>query len=231
MSNDNQSVSQPQGQDTQTVSNPTPQPLAQDPKKQEKHPNLNAGNPGNNGGRPTKYDPKFADELLDYFLKSPKNEQIIKREKIIRKSNGTEEVEREYMTVPCDLPTLDKFARKIGVNGDTLVVWASSKYKDKYDLNDKKAPPQELWGKLKRPKFSAAYNMAKILQKEFLTDNGLRGLYPPASFIFVAKNVTDYRDKVESNVDLTSKGEKIKQVVGFNYLPPAKENGSDNPNP
>ena len=47
------------------------------------------------------------------------------------------------------------------------------------------------------PEFFEAYNTCKQLQKDFLTANGLEGLYPPASFIFVAKNITDMRDKQE----------------------------------
>jgi hypothetical protein len=65
------------------------------------------------------------------------------------------------------------------VNGDTLVEWAKPDNETKY------------------PGFSAAYNQAKDLEKEFLVDSGLAGLYPPASFIFTAKNITDMRDRQE----------------------------------
>ncbi len=76
--------------------------------------------------------------------------------------------------VPALLPTFNRFAMEIGVNEDTIVEWSKV-----------------------HPKFSAAYNVAKKLQKEFLINNGLAGLYPPASFCFVAKNITDMRDKQE----------------------------------
>jgi hypothetical protein len=62
------------------------------------------------------------------------------------------------------------------------------------------------------PSFPTPINVAKGLQREFLVDNGLKGLYPPASFIFVAKNVTTMHDKQE--VETT----KTVDVTGFAEL-------------
>lgn len=86
------------------------------------------------------------------------------------------------------LPTFNRFAMEIGVNEDTIVEWSKV-----------------------HPEFSAAYNVAKKLQKEFLINNGLAGLYPPASFCFVAKNITDMRDKqeVEHSGNVNHEGFKI----------------------
>jgi hypothetical protein len=146
------------------------------------------------GGRPTKYKKEYCAAIVAYFSVQ-KHSQYIKKE--IIKQNGM--IEREYALLAADLPTFEGFARLIKVNGDTVVEWAKATKED---------------GKtLKYPEFSAAYNTAKHLQKEFLIDNGLKGLYPPASFIFVAKNVTDLRDKQET--DITSGGEKL----GVIYLP------------
>lgn len=134
------------------------------------------------GGRPTKYDPKYCEEIISFFS-IPKTKQIVKREKLINKANGTTEKEVEYLTIPEGLPTFEKFARSIGVCKDTII---------------------SEWIK-KHEEFSDAYNTCKSLQKEFLIDNGLQGLYPPASFIFVAKNITEMRDKqeLEHSGDLT----------------------------
>lgn len=159
------------------------------------------------GGRPSKYKPIFCKKIIEFFSVE-KAKQYIKSERITKKSNGTEEIFREYGWMPNDLPTFNRFARSIKVNEDTVVEWA--KAVDKAN-------------RLKYPEFSASYNIAKQLQKEFLNDNALKGFHPPASYIFVAKNITDMRDK--QDVDLTSKG---KSIVGFNYLPP-KKNGEDNP--
>lgn len=158
-------------------------------KKQEAYPNLNAGPWGNDGGRPTKYEVRFADELIAYF-KQERFTRHIKAEKTIIKANGTKETLYEYIYIPNDLPTLDKFARQIGVDGITLVRWATDKYPDDY-------PDKEKAGQIKRPKFCSAYHEAKILQKEFLMDNGLRGMYNPSAFIFVATNLTNMRSKTD----------------------------------
>jgi hypothetical protein len=135
-------------------------------------------------GRPTKYKKEYCEEIIAFFGVDKTRKEV---KAVITGKNEYEKT--EYETVPNDLPTFAKFARKIGVNGDTLVKWAK-KNKD----------------------FTAAYNMAKELQKEFLVDNGLAGLYPPASFIFTAKNVTDMRDKTET--DITSGGKKIQPILG-----------------
>lgn len=139
-------------------------------------------------GRPTKYDPKYCREIIAYFKSAPKTKLWVKSEKIITKSNGTTETFKEYGILPGDLPTIEKFAMSIKVDDDTLERWAD-KFKG----------------------FCGAYNKAKKLEKQFLVDNGLGGLYPPASFIFVAKNVTELKDM--KAVDHTTGGEKIKGII------------------
>jgi hypothetical protein len=131
------------------------------------------------GGRPTKYKAEHATDIIKWFS-VPKHTQFMKKE-ITIESTGRHEC--EYQMVASDLPTFEGFARSIGVNGDTVVEWAKGE-----DENDD----------LKYPEFSAAYKVAKDLQREFLIDNGLKGLYPPASFIFTAKNVTTMRDVQET---------------------------------
>lgn len=142
------------------------------------------------GGRPTKYKPEYCDAIVAFF-DGPRTQERVKSV-----TTGKNDYEKtEYETVPLPLPTLAKFARSIGVSHDTILEWAS-----------------------KHKEFSAAYNSVKHLQKEFLVDNGLGGLYPPASFIFTAKNVTDMRDKNET--ELTGKdGGPIPVIM----LPPVKK--------
>lgn len=143
-------------------------------------------------GRPTKYKAKYIKMMLEYFGK-PSYESWVKKEVI--KANGT--VEKEYALKPAKLPTIFSFSRQIGVNDDTIVEWA----KKKTSKGSKK---------LKYPEFSAAYNAAHKLQKEFLINNALSGMSPPASYIFTAKNITDMTDKTE--VDHTTKGQAMKFV-------------------
>lgn len=124
--------------------------------------------------------------LIDFF------DVPTSRKELKSVTTGKNEYSKEeYIEVPNKLPTLFRFAMSIGVNKLTVLRW-TEEYED----------------------FCNAYNSIKDLQKEFLTTNGLRGLYPPSSFIFVAKNVTDMTD--EKKVDVTSKGESL----GYVILPP-----------
>lgn len=75
-----------------------------------------------------------------------------------------------------DLPMFARFARKIGVTRGTLNDWCEQ-HKD----------------------FAVAYEMAKDCQEYILVTNGLRGLYPPSSWIFTAKNVSGYRDSKDAD--------------------------------
>ncbi len=151
-------------------------------------------------GRPSKYKKKYC-KMIEDFFDQPPNRRVIKKE--IIKSNGT--IEREYVDVANPLPTIIKFARHIGVNPDTITEWSNAKTKA---------------GKLKYPDFSVSYRRAMRFAQDHLVDNGLAGLSPAAAFIFVAKNYTEMRDKQE--VDHTSKGERVQQVVGFTYVNPEK---------
>jgi hypothetical protein len=145
--------------------------------------------------RPSKFKPEYNDLIVKFFS-GKKYKRYVKSEKTTTKSNGTTETWREYGYMCNDLPTFSKFATKIEVDDDTLENWAKEENKKKY------------------PGFFGAYNKCKQLQKEFLSDNALKGFHPPATFIFVAKNITDWKDRTEN--DVTSAGKPIPiQVVRF----------------
>lgn len=57
------------------------------------------------GGRPTKYDPKYCQEMLDYFDRNP-----------TEKKNGKEEA--------VDFPSVAGFARRVGTAKSTIYEWA-----------------------------------------------------------------------------------------------------------
>lgn len=134
------------------------------------------------GGRPTKYKTEYCEAIIKFFNVEPHRKEITAEIKGYGKAGNQNFEKTEYKLVANPLPTLAKFARSIGVNKDTVIEWTKV-----------------------HEEFSDAYNAAKDLQKDFLVDNGLAGLYPPATFIFTAKNITDMRDKqeVESSVHLT----------------------------
>lgn len=72
-------------------------------------------------GRPTKYDPKYCDQIIDFFAD---HELTRERIKFYDKDGNahTEEVANIY-------PTITDFAKKIGVNRSSLHEW-SRKHKD-----------------------------------------------------------------------------------------------------
>jgi len=76
-----------------------------------------------------------------------------------------------------ELPFLTAFAREIDVDIDTMEEWTK-----------------------KHVEFSGAYKRAKELQKEFLINNGLVGLYNSTFAIFTAKNITEMRDVKEHDI-------------------------------
>jgi len=119
-------------------------------------------------GRPTKYKSKYCKELIEFFSIEPYREV----ETITTGKNDY--CKTEIKRLPNILPFFSAFARKIGVHRDTLDAW-----------------------KNKHKEFSDSYKEAKDLQKEFLIQNGLGGLYNATSFIFTAKNITNMRDRKE----------------------------------
>lgn len=117
------------------------------------------------GGRPTKYKREYAQQLIEYFTK-----EVV--EKIENKTRGMgknawEKTEVRYEAV--FFPTIELFAAKeIGVNDDTIVEWATTKYPEDYSV-------KALRGKLRHPEFSAAYMRAKGLQKGLVIQYGMIG--------------------------------------------------------
>lgn len=118
-------------------------------------------------GRPTKYDLKYCDEIVEFFTVEPFREVP----EIIEGKNFSKET---IKLLPNKFPTFEKFAADNDLHVDTLIEWCKQ-----------------------HPEFSEAYKRCKELQKDFLIQNGLGGLYPAAAFCFVAKNCTDMRDKQE----------------------------------
>jgi len=157
-------------------------------------------------GRPTSWRKEYNQGIIDFFSR-PKLQKLLKTVKTKILKDGLKEVQEEYMYLPNDMPTFSEFAWNIGVNEDSVVEWAKIENEKKY------------------PGFSASYKRAHALQKAFLIDNASKGMCPPATFIFVAKNITDMRDEIKQ--DITSNGQ---QIVAFNYLPPPKDDAGSSTN-
>lgn len=125
-------------------------------------------------GQPTKYKDEFCDKLIEFFDIEPWEER-----KIDHFKNG-EVVWTDIKILPVRMPTLRGFAKSIKVSIRTVYDWISEKHGSH------------------QPEFSHAFTYAKEIRKDWLIDVGLSGSAPPNSFKFVAVNVTDMRDKNET---------------------------------
>ena len=148
-------------------------------------------------GRPTKYDVKYCQMMIDFFNIKPFEDVNVSEEiDITEKPDGTKrtKAKRQMKRMAAELPTFEKFAFDNNVTVDTLWRWAN----ETTDVMSEIAP-------LKHPEFSEAYMHCKSLQKYFLIQNGLQGTYPSAAFIFVAQNATDMVDAKTVHHDETAK--------------------------
>jgi hypothetical protein len=122
------------------------------------------------GGRPSKYQESYCDQVIEFFNRDP-FELIYITDDEGKKTVATNKHGDPIMK-PCALPTKEGFAISIGVHSNTLLNWADD-----------------------HPEFLCAIKKAEDIQKDILIQNGLIGAYDKTFAIFVAKNVTDMSDK------------------------------------
>lgn len=120
-------------------------------------------------GRPSKYKSRYCEDLIAFFDVEPYEDREIEHYDKDGNVKWT-----DFKRVANRLPTLRDFAKKIGVHIDSLYEWQK-----------------------RHKEFSEAVTRAEEIRKWFLIENGLNGCYNPAFGIFVAKNITDMRDRVE----------------------------------
>ena len=125
-------------------------------------------------GRPTKYKLEHCQRLIDFFDIDPYEEREIPH---YDKKTGEIVVWTDYKRMPNKLPTLRDFAKSIKVNISNVYEW----------LNKESSAFQS--------EFRDAFIQAKDIRKWFLIQNGLQGLYPPATFAYVASNITNMVNK------------------------------------
>lgn len=123
-------------------------------------------------GRPSKYNSKYCKDIVAFFDMEPYQERDIPH---YNKDGSVRWTDIKRM--PNTLPTLRNFAKKIKVNISTIYNWLDPEHASFHQ------------------EFLDAFTQAKDLQKWFLIENGLNGLYNPAFAIFVATNITDMKNK------------------------------------
>lgn len=161
-------------------------------------------------GRPTKFKKRYVRDLIEFFEKAPKTRRSFTGTTKEYYKDGTIKRESEnYKEVACMFPTLLQFAKHIDVSYATVYRWAEEHAEDDYleKLASNKGVSKkdiELHQALKQ--FREVYRQVKEYQKEHMVENGISGTAPSAAFVFIAKNVTDMRDK--SVHDVTHRKEK-----------------------
>lgn len=160
-------------------------------------------------GRPTKYKPSFCEKLIKFFDSDPYEEREIPHYAKSGKKDKEGEpivVWVDYKRMPNNLPTLRDFAKLIKVGTSSVYRW----------LDEKDGAFQI--------KFQDAFILAQELRKWFLIQNGLQGLYNPLFAKFTAINVTDMKDKQETEVSGTVKHE----IVNFSNVKVTSNNSDGN---
>lgn len=139
---------------------------------------------GNKGGRPTKFSPKLTPAILEYFERHAK---MSKKELKVH--------------IPSFINFLLEYKDKTGedISDDSLRTWSieGEGFSDQM-LQDKKFKPSAI--QRSKIEFCGAYKRAQRMYKETLIRGGLWSAFHPTAFIFVAKNQTDMKDKLEHEV-------------------------------
>jgi hypothetical protein len=123
-------------------------------------------------GRPTSYKKEYCQQIIDYFTNAPLYEEVT----IPHYSKG-ELVYEDVKRFPPKLPTLVQFAKFIGVSYPTVYNWQCLGHASFHE------------------EFLDAYYRAKHMQKDFLIQAGLSGVFNPGFATFVAINITDMQQK------------------------------------
>jgi len=121
-------------------------------------------------GRPTKYDPIYAEKLIEFFDIDPVEYKDIT---ITYKDGSTKDISQEEAA---PIPFLTDFCKTIGITEDTIVNWTK-----------------------KYPEFLGAYKRAKKLQVQFIMTNALRMNFSAVFSIFTLKNIARWQDSDEGN--------------------------------
>jgi len=183
---------------------------------------------GNKGGRPSKFKPEYIKNVIDFFSIEPYKKELTEYSKEYFSDGRLKRESEKYKHMPNKLPTLYGFSREIKVAYSTVYRWAEKGEDDLVITDEMRAKYTE--SELEQIKLNAeqikefcnAYKEAKELQKEFLISIGLAGAAPAPFAIFTAKNVTDMRDKTET--DVTSGGKPINITFDNAFTPKNEKN-------
>lgn len=128
-------------------------------------------------GRPTLYRSEYCELMIEYF-EAAREAPTRELAPVITTIEGDKPSQKtEVRRICAELPTFEGFAVSIKIASVTFDGW-----------------------KKEHEEFASAYARAKDIQQQILIDRGLTRQYDPTAFIFVAKNITSYRDKVQNEL-------------------------------
>lgn len=157
-------------------------------------------------GRPSLFRKEYVDQLIEFFSVEAFRKEVMSESVEYDAQGKVKKASRSMQRVPNKMPSLLGFAKSIGVDYNTVLRW-TERVEDIEKMTERERE-LEGWTLDEYENYDAfrrAYKRAKELQKEFLIEAGMSGGAPPAFAIFVAKNITDMKDKTESEVTVTPK--------------------------
>lgn len=132
-------------------------------------------------GRPSEYKEEYIG-LVDEYLDSRQDEEI----QVVKQANSEKGYEMYDNKLKVNLPTVEGFARFIGVNKTSLYEWEK-----------------------KHPEFSNALDKIRTEQQQRLIDSGLSGEYNPT----IAKLILSANHGMREKSDVTTDDKPIEGVV------------------
>lgn len=143
------------------------------------------------GGRPPKYNPKYStQEYVNGFIsycRVNSEPEVIMPDLPDEETKGM--IVKPIVKKRLMLPTIERFAKYIGVHFDTLYDWAKV-----------------------HPKFSESLSKIKEEQKEWLFDNGLLGEYNPVIAKLILSSNHGMSDKVDNKTTIEDKNGVLRSL-------------------
>jgi len=169
-------------------------------------------------GRPTQYKKRYCRMLIKFFDIEPFTEVNIpiydesgKIHKSGRHKGEGVVTHYEVKRNPNRLPTLQRFAKKIGVSVKTVYNWID----EKHDSH--------------KPEFLHAFACARVLRRNFVIENGLIGTHQHSYAKFVATNLTDMKDTQKQEISGVDGGPIPLKVVDFAKVDLSKLEDNETP--
>jgi hypothetical protein len=134
-------------------------------------------------GRPTTYDPSYPERLREWFRTFDEDEvnRIVKGE-----SSSAQGESATYHIHAGKMPTIERWCFSMGISPFIITDWSK-----------------------KNPEFCQAVIDCKGLTKQWLVNQGTRGLISPAMLSIIGANYTDLRQPTQTTVQVDATTEAI----------------------